>query len=118
MTVSTSDFTILYLREAEDSAPEFGFGDVQEARFVSKDLGCEQTALSLQRVKPNERGAFGPKHATQEELYVVVAGSGKVKLGDPMRDLTTWDAVRVAAATPRAFEAGPDGLEFIAFGAP
>ena len=118
MTTSTSDFTITNLRDAEDSAPKFGLGDVQEARFVRDTLGCRQTGLSLQRTKPNQRGAFGHKHADQEEIYVVVAGSGRIALGNEVFELKPWDAVRVAPSIARGFEAGPDGLEFIAFGAP
>ena len=33
-------------------------------------------------------------------------------------DVAPWDAIRVAAGTMRAFEAGPEGLELLAYGAP
>jgi mannose-6-phosphate isomerase-like protein (cupin superfamily) len=48
---------------------------------------------------------------------VILAGSGQVKIGDDFVDVKQWDSIRVAPATPRAFESGPDGLEFLVFGA-
>jgi hypothetical protein len=39
-----------------------------------------------------------------------------VKLGDEIREVAELDAIRVAPELPRAFEAGPEGLELIAFG--
>jgi hypothetical protein len=45
-----------------------------------------------------------------------VSGSGTAVLGEDRRDLRPWDALRLAPETLRAFEAGPDGLELLAFG--
>jgi quercetin dioxygenase-like cupin family protein len=57
-------------------------------------------------------------HKEQEEAYVVVAGSGRILLGDETQELRTWDVVRVAPDVVRAFEPGPDGLDIIAVGGP
>lgn len=111
-------YTIANLKDVEDSAPKFGLSPDIEARFARNALGCEQTGLSYQRLAPNVRGKFGHRHADQEEIYVIVAGSGRLKVDDEVHDLGQWDAVRVAPETMRAFEAGPDGLELLAFGAP
>ena len=114
-----TDFTIKNLQtEIEDSAPKFGMAPAVEAHFARQDIGAEEMGMSLQRLAPNERMPFGHKHAKQEEVYVVVEGAGRVKLDDEVRDVTQWDAVRVAADTMRCFEAGPEGLGFIAVGAP
>lgn len=48
---------------------------------------------------------------------MILAGDGQVKLGDELRAVAPLDAIRVGPEVPRAFEAGPGGLEFIAFGA-
>ena len=48
----------------------------------------------------------------------MVAGSGRVRLDDEVRELKPWDVVRVAPEVVRQFEAGPDGLELIAVGGP
>jgi len=47
---------------------------------------------------------------------VILSGSGRVKLGDQVSEVRTLDAIRVSPDVARAFEAGPDGLEFLAFG--
>ena len=89
-----------------------------QARFAASDLGLERSGISLQRLAPNASQPFGHHHKGQEELYVVVDGSGSVKLDDDMFEVGAWDAVRVAPEVMRGFAAGPDGLEFLAFGAP
>ena len=104
--------------DVEDSAKKFGMSDVLEAHFARDDLEATQFGLSLQRLKPNARLPFGHTHNTQEEVYVIVSGSGRLKLDDEVIEVGRWDAVRVSPETMRAFEAGTDGLELIAFGAP
>ena len=97
---------------AFDSSPELQF------RAATKPLGLEQSALSYQWVPPGLRFPYGHSHVTQEETYVVVRGSGRMKLDDEIIDLAEWDAVRVPPGTWRGFEAGPDGMELLVFGAP
>jgi uncharacterized cupin superfamily protein len=111
-----SAYTIKNLNEIEDQAPKFGHQEDLEARFASRALDCERAGFSFQRIKPNRRSPFGHRHTEQEEIYVVVGGSAKVKLDDDIHELGTMDAVRVAPETTRAFEAGPDGAEIIVFG--
>jgi mannose-6-phosphate isomerase-like protein (cupin superfamily) len=113
-----SDYTKLNLREVEDSAPKFGLGEIGEARFARRDLEASFTGISLQSLNPHKRQAFGHKHANQEEVYVIVRGSGRMKIDDEVFDVRQWDAIRVGPDAIRAFEAGSDGLELIAFGAP
>jgi mannose-6-phosphate isomerase-like protein (cupin superfamily) len=109
-------YTIRNLRDSEDFAPKFGFGDVQEARFPWRDLGAEATGLALLRVKPGRRQAFAHRHEAAEEIYVVLSGSGRIKLDDDVRDIGPLDAIRIAPGVARAIEAGPDGVELLAFG--
>ena len=112
-------YTKLHLiDDVEDSAQKFGMGEVLEAHFARDDIEAQKFGLSLQRLKPNQRMPFGHKHGEQEEVYVVVAGSGRLKLEDEVIDVGQWDAVRVDADVMRAFEAGPDGIDLLAFGAP
>jgi mannose-6-phosphate isomerase-like protein (cupin superfamily) len=112
-------YTIKNLRsDVEDAAPKFGMAPDVEARFARRPLECEQLALSYQALAPNARMPFGHKHAAQEEIYVLLGGSARVKLGGEVVDLRQWDALRVDPETMRAFEAGPEGAEFLAFGAP
>lgn len=111
-----SEYTHLNLADAEDMAPKFGIGDTLEGRFVRTSLELEQSGLSYQKLKPNKRSTFGHSHKGQEEIYVVVRGSGRIKIGDDIVELKPLDAVRVAAQAVRALEAGPDGLDILAFG--
>ena len=110
-------YTIKNLRALEDLAPKFGLAPDVEARFGREALGCESLGFSLQRFAPNVR-TFGHRHKEQEEVYVVTGGGGRVKIDDEVHPLGEWDVLRVAPGVTRAFEAGPDGLELLAFGAP
>ncbi len=89
-----------------------------EFRGATKPLELEQSALSYQSVPPDYRFPYGHSHETQEEIYVVVRGSGRMKLDDEMVELAEWDAVRVPPGTWRGYEAGPEGLEILVIGAP
>jgi mannose-6-phosphate isomerase-like protein (cupin superfamily) len=109
-------FTVKNLRDVKDSAPEFGFEAVQEAHFANADLDAEATGLSFHVVKPGQRQGFAHRHHKAEEIYVVVSGSGRVKIDDEVTEIGPLDAIRVAPPAARAFEAGDDGLELVAFG--
>ena len=110
------DYTIKNLLQVEDSAKKHGFSETQEARFAQGDLGAETTGLSYHVLRPEKRQAFAHRHDAAEEVYVVLSGSGRVKLEDEILELETMDALRVAPTVTRAFEAGPEGLELLAFG--
>jgi mannose-6-phosphate isomerase-like protein (cupin superfamily) len=111
-----STYTLKKLTEVEDSAPKFGYGELQEARFANSDLQAEHTGVSHLRVKAGKRQGFAHKHEQAEEVYVVLTGSGRVKLDDEIVEVEALDAIRVAPGVIRAFEAGPDGLELLAVG--
>jgi mannose-6-phosphate isomerase-like protein (cupin superfamily) len=110
-------FTHTKLADVKDSAPEFGFGEIQEARFAKDDLEAERTGVSHLRLKADQRSPFGHKHENAEEVYVVLSGSGRMKLDDEIIEVEALDAIRVAPEVTRAFEAGSDGLEVLAVGA-
>lgn len=113
-----ADYTRINLMEIEDQAPQFGFAPDMQARFARQPLGLEQSGLSLFRLVAGYRLPFGHRHAEQEEVYVVVEGSARVKLDEEVVELGHWDAVRIPVGTMRSFEAGPDGAAILAFGAP
>ena len=114
--MTATAYTHKNLSEVEDSAVGFGISDMQEARFAHGALDCEQVGFALERVKPGKRQGFAHKHDEAEEVYVVLSGSGRVKLDDDVVELKRLDALRVAPQVMRQFEAGPDGLELLAFG--
>jgi quercetin dioxygenase-like cupin family protein len=114
-----SDYTIRNLEDdVENMAPKFGMAPAVEAHFARNELGTKLVGTTLFRVAPNSRLPFGHRHEDQEEVYVVVEGSGRVKLDDEIVELRKFDAVRVPPETIRCFEGGPDGLGYLAFGGP
>jgi len=112
----TARYTLKKLTEVEDSAPKFGYDELQEARFATRDLDAEYTGVSHHRVKPGKRQGFAHKHDQAEEVYVVLKGSGRIKLDDEIVEVGALDAIRVSPGVIRTFEGGPDGIELIAFG--
>jgi mannose-6-phosphate isomerase-like protein (cupin superfamily) len=111
-TADMGSYTKRNLRDVENQAPKFDMPAEMEARFGGQTLG-----LSLFTLAPNFRIPFGHKHEGQEEVYVVVRGSGRVKVEDEVVELGQWDAIRFDKNTMRNVEAGPEGLEYVAFGA-
>jgi mannose-6-phosphate isomerase-like protein (cupin superfamily) len=109
-------YTLRNLDDLEDTAPRFGLEDRGEVRSAREALDARRTGLTHYRWKPGKRVGFGHFHSTDEEIYVVVRGGGRMKLNDEVVDIRTNDALRVAPTTIREWEAGPYGLELIAFG--
>jgi mannose-6-phosphate isomerase-like protein (cupin superfamily) len=103
--------------DVENAAPKFDMPSEMEARFARRPIGGETLGLSHMTLAPGFRVPFGHKHGGQEEVYVVVRGSGRVKVDDEIVELAEWDAIRFDKDTMRQMEAGPDGIEYIAFGA-
>ena len=103
--------------EVDNQAPNFGMPSEMEARFARTPVGGETLGLSLFTLAPNFRIPFGHKHESQEEVYVVVRGSGRIKVEDEIVPVAEWDAIRFDKGTMRNVEAGPDGIEYLAFGA-
>ena len=112
-------FTHLNLKEdLEDVGPGFGGAPDLEFRQATRALGLVRSGLGYHRVPPGHRFPYGHAHKRQEEIYVVVSGSGRMKLDGEIIELTQWDVVRVPPGTWRGYEAGRDGLEILVVGAP
>ena len=104
-----SGYTLKNLMDVEDSAVKFGYSPTLESRFARSDLETERVGVSYQRVAPDTRVPFGHHHRSQEEIYVILGGSGRAKLDDEVVELRQFDALRVAPTVTRQFESGPDG---------
>ena len=112
-------FTLKNIKEdLDDIGSVFDGAPDLEFRAATKPLELEKSGLSYQRVPPGYRFPYGHTHMTQEEVYVVVSGGGRMKIGDEIVELRTWDAIRVAPGAWRGYEAGPEGLELLVIGAP
>ena len=103
-----SAYTIKNLKDdVKDAAPDGGLAPGLEAHFAGSSLDCQESGVSYFRVAPDFRIPFGHTHGRQEEVYVIVDGTARLNLD-----------VRMSPEVTRNFEAGPDGAEFLAFGAP
>ncbi len=112
------DFTRKNLRDdLPDATAKHGQAGL-EARFGRSHLDSNELGVSLFRYDAGFRTPFGHHHLEEEEAYIVLSGSGRMKLDDEIIELREWDVVRVAPEVVRAFEAGPEGLEFLAVGGP
>src|SRR4051794_20639675 len=105
-------------KDLEDIGSVFDGAPGLEFRAATKALALERSALGYQRIPPGYRFPYGHTHKEQEEVYVVVRGSGRMKVDDEVLDLEEWDAVRVPPGAWRGYEAGPSGLELLVIGAP
>ena len=76
-------FTLRNLKEdLEDVGSRFDGAPDLEFRMATVALELEQSGLSYQRVPPGYRFPYGRTHKRQEEVYVVLLGSGRMKLDD------------------------------------
>jgi uncharacterized cupin superfamily protein len=114
-----ADYTLLNLKsDVDDMAPKFGYAPHIEARYARTALGLEKAGLSYFKMAPDFRMPFGHRHGEQEEIYVLLSGSARVKLDDGDVELKPFDAIRLPGSTTRGVQAGPEGAELLAFGAP
>ena len=113
-----ADYTKTNLKDdVEDAAPKWGMPAELEARFARGAIAGRTLGLSYLKLAPKFRIPFGHRHTEQEEVYVLVSGTARVKLDDEIVELKPWDAVRIGKGTMRNVEAGPEGAEYLAFGA-
>jgi mannose-6-phosphate isomerase-like protein (cupin superfamily) len=111
-----SDWTIINILDVDDSAA--GRMDGLEVRMSRNRMESRDVGVSLFRYGPNVRNPISHHHREQEEAYVIVSGSGRVRLDDEIKDVRQWDVIRVAPDVLRAFEGGPDGMDVVAVGGP
>ncbi|HEY5189540.1 MAG TPA: hypothetical protein VII87_10935 [Solirubrobacteraceae bacterium] len=109
-----TNFTSANLFDVDNLAADRGDGF--EARFARSAIESDHLGVSYFSAPPNFRSPFGHSHREQEEAYVIVSGSGLMRLDDEIIELKQWDVIRVAPTVVRAFESGPDGLVYIAVG--
>jgi quercetin dioxygenase-like cupin family protein len=110
-------YTKVNLADVKDLAPDFGMAEMGEARFARSALGAQRIGLAQYRMNPGRRVGFGHHHDQSEEMYVVLRGSGRFRVDDELFDVTALDVVYCSPDAMREWEAGPDGIELLAFGA-
>src|SRR5919198_4815826 len=114
-----ANYTKLNLKQdVEDQAPKFEMSPEMEYRPARVDLDLQNAGVSFFRLAPNFRVPFGHTHNEQEEVYIVIEGSARLKLDDEIIELEPWDTVRISKETMRNLEGGPEGAKILLFGAP
>lgn len=109
----TPDWTKKNFERLRDKSP----ADAPMQWKMARDaLGTREVGVSRFSYDPGARMPFGHRHREQEEVYVVVGGSGVAKLDDELIELAPWDVLRVGPPVVRSFAAGPDGLDLICIG--
>jgi mannose-6-phosphate isomerase-like protein (cupin superfamily) len=114
-----AEYTAVNLREVDNQGHNFGIEERDfELRMARVALDCQDCGVTYQRLAPNWRQPYGHRHKRQEEIFVLVTGSARMKLDDEVVDMNPWTAIRVPSDTMRSIESGPEGAELIAIGAP
>lgn len=91
-----SDYTISTREDARDYMEGYeGFGEMLSH---TDSLDAEQVALTWRRMPPGTggRGSYGHRHLTQEEIYLVTAGTVTFKIGGDVFEAGPGTAVRIA----------------------
>jgi mannose-6-phosphate isomerase-like protein (cupin superfamily) len=107
------DWTKTNFDDLRDVSPP---GTQIQWRFAREILRSPELGVSRFTYDPGVRMPWAHRHRVQEEVYVVVAGSGRAKLDEEVVELSVWDVLRVGPAVVRSFEAGPEGLDVICIG--
>src|SRR6266550_2460174 len=94
-------------RDVENQSPKHGMPAELEARFARSAIGGETLGLTLFTLAPGFRIPFGHKHEDQEEVYVIVRGSARIKVENEIVEAAEWDAIRFDKNSMRNVEAGP-----------
>src|SRR5258708_28780372 len=109
-----SDYTAVQRTDAIDFMAGYeGYGEMLSYTHA---LGAEQVAMTWRRMPPSTggKGSYGHRHHTQEEVYLVVSGEIKAKVGDEVITLATGSAVRVAPGTFRSIHnEGPGDAQVV-----
>jgi len=112
-------YTVKNLREVDNQGVHFGLDENDmEIRMAKDPLECSHAGISYVKLGPGWRAPFGHTHKMQEEIYVLVGGSARMKVDDEVVDLDPFTAVRISPEVMRSYEGGPDGAELIVIGAP
>ncbi|WP_136806006.1 cupin domain-containing protein [Desulfosediminicola flagellatus] len=95
----------------------FDFDNLPWLTSPRNALQLQGVALGFIKIPPEDGYTFTHTHREQEEVYIVIEGSGTIAINDELLDLTPGDVIRVSPNAKRALKAGGDGLFAICAGA-
>jgi uncharacterized cupin superfamily protein len=93
-------------------------GRSYRSRRLGVAAGGHTSGLRHMTIAPGKRGYPRHCHSAEEELFVILAGSGTAHVGGEEAPLRAGHVLSRPAGTTVAhgFSAGPDGLEYLAYG--
>ena len=93
-------------------------GRLYTRRLLGAAAGGRTTGLQHVVIAPDRRGWPRHCHASSEELFVILGGSGTLRVGDEEAAVRAGHVLSRPAGTglTHSFRAGPDGLEYLAYG--
>ncbi len=100
-----------------DVAEEW-FRDIAAVRRLGKAGGSVLTGLNHVAVRPGAEAVPPHCHGAEEELFVVLDGTGTCRLGEEELPVHAGSLIARPAGTriPHSFEAGPGGLTYLVYG--
>jgi uncharacterized cupin superfamily protein len=105
-------YSVVHVDEIEPAGP------LGAVRFVRRQLGASAFGINWFELPPGAQGHPHDEADTgQEEVVVVVAGSGAWQVDDEEVPVRVGSFLRIDAEAHRMPVAGPDGLTFVAVGA-
>lgn len=82
----------------------------QGRRVVDHELAMQYIGMTVNALEPGESADYWHDHSEIEEVYVFLAGTGQMGLGDDVVDVEAGSVVRVGQGVMRTWRAHPDSV--------
>ena len=89
------------------------YGQVKGKAFLKEALGTTGSEVSVGALPANTALPFFHAHKQNEEVYVVLKGSGKMQVDEDVFDLQEGTVVRVSPQGSRGIISGPQGITYL-----
>jgi uncharacterized cupin superfamily protein len=106
-------YSVVHIEDVEPDGPG------RAVRFMRKALGAEAFGINWFELPPNTEGLeHSEANSRQEEVAVVVKGSGSWRIDGEDVPAREGTFIRFDPDTTRCAIAGPHGMTFVAVGSP
>jgi mannose-6-phosphate isomerase-like protein (cupin superfamily) len=112
MTSTGKNFSALHTGPLEDLLKRDFLG-FHGKYFIGEELGLTGCEVSMNRLPAGKKMPFVHAHKKNEELYIVLRGSGTFFVDGEEFPIREGSLVRVAPEGERAWKAGDEDLYFI-----
>ena len=93
------DTTIAVARYTKGFLP---LSKVKEKEFLSRRMGCKGVGFSFVRYKPGEGATYVHRHKVQEEVFIIMRGTGSIVLDGKRMSMPEGTMIRVGPMVYRA----------------